>query len=42
MQATDYQDLDPKPEKTVSTMHTAAANTAHLARLLSSQGYPPA
>jgi multimeric flavodoxin WrbA len=42
MQATDYQEMDPKPEMTVSTTKTAAANTAHLARLLSSQGYPPA
>lgn len=42
MQGTDYQDLDPKPEKTTSTTRTAAANTAHLARLLASQGYPPA
>jgi len=42
MQATDYQEMDPRPEKTVSTTRTAAANTAHLARLLSSQGYPPA
>ncbi|WP_205471085.1 NAD(P)H-dependent oxidoreductase [Nocardioides sp. SYSU D00038] len=42
MQATDYQDLDPKPEKTVSTTRTAAANTAHLARVLTGQGYPPA
>lgn len=42
MQATDYQDLDPKPEKTTSTTKTAAANTAHLARILTSQGYPPA
>lgn len=42
MQTTDYQDLDPKPEKTMSTTKTAAANTAHLARLLASRGYPPA
>jgi multimeric flavodoxin WrbA len=42
MQATDYQELGPKPEKTAATTKTAAANTAHLARLLSSQGYPPA
>ena len=42
MQGTDYQDLDPKPDKTTSTTRTAAANTAHLARLLTSQGYPPA
>ncbi len=42
MQGTDYQDLEQKPEKTTSTTKTAAANTAHLATLLSSQGYPPA
>lgn len=42
MQGTDYLDLDPKPEKTTSTTRTAAANTAHLARLLAGEGYPPA
>ncbi|WP_283247783.1 hypothetical protein [Nocardioides faecalis] len=42
MQGTDYQDLDPKPEKTTATTRTAAANTAHLARLLQGAGYPPA
>jgi multimeric flavodoxin WrbA len=42
MQAIDYRDLDPKPDKTTSTTSTAAANTAHLARLLTNQGYPPA
>jgi multimeric flavodoxin WrbA len=42
MQGTDYQDLEQKPEKTSSTTKTAAANTAHLSRLLTSQGYPPA
>jgi multimeric flavodoxin WrbA len=42
MQATDYRDLDSKPDKTMSTTRTAAANTAHLARLLTTQGYPPA
>ncbi|UDY25007.1 flavodoxin family protein [Nocardioides sp. Kera G14] len=42
MHTTDYQDLDPKPEKTTSTTKTAAANTAHLARLLASDAYPPA
>jgi multimeric flavodoxin WrbA len=40
MQGTDYLDLDPKPEKTVSTTRTAAANTVHLARLLAGRGYP--
>jgi len=42
MHTTDYQELDPKPEKTRSTTRTAATNTAHLARLLTSRGYPPA
>ena len=41
MHATDYQDLDPKPDKTTSTTKTAAANTAHRARLLAGNGYPP-
>lgn len=40
MQAVDYQDLDGKPEKTAQTTKTAAANTAHLARLLRAQPYP--
>jgi multimeric flavodoxin WrbA len=40
MQATDYQDLDETPEKTAATTTTAAANAAHLARLLKSQEYP--
>ena len=42
MQATDYQDLDPSPETTTATTKTAAANTAHLARLLKEHPYPPA
>ncbi|MEZ0578080.1 flavodoxin family protein [Nocardioides sp. MH1] len=42
MQGTDYNDLDETPEKTASTTKTAAANTAHLARLLKESGYPPA
>jgi multimeric flavodoxin WrbA len=42
MGATDYQELDPRPEKTQSTTKTAAANTAHLAHLLLDNGYPPA
>ena len=42
MHTTDYNDLDEAPEKTASTTKTAAANTAHLARLLKADGYPPA
>jgi multimeric flavodoxin WrbA len=40
MQATDYQDLDSTPEKTATTTTTAAANAAHLARLLKNEEYP--
>ncbi len=40
MQGTDYQDLDPRPEKTQATTATLAANAAHLARLLKDSGYP--
>ncbi len=40
MQGTDYQDLDPRPEKTVETTRTLAANAAHLARLLKDSPYP--
>lgn len=40
MQATDYQDLDQTPEKTAGTTTTAAANAAHLARLLKNEEYP--
>lgn len=40
MQAVDYQDLEQKPDKTKQTTKTAAANTAHLARLLKAQPYP--
>lgn len=40
MQATDYNDLDPAPEKTQTTTRTAARNAAHLATLLSSTPYP--
>lgn len=40
MGSTDYQDLDEKPEKTIQTTKTLAANTAHLARLLKMQNYP--
>jgi multimeric flavodoxin WrbA len=41
MGSTDYQDLDPKPEKTQQTTRTLAANAAHLARLLKESTYPP-
>ena len=42
MQTTDYQDLDPEPEKTASATVTAVANAVHLARLLKGSAYPPA
>jgi multimeric flavodoxin WrbA len=41
MQATDYKDKDPRPEKTAQTTKTLAANAAHLARLLAGSPYPP-
>ncbi|MEN8674032.1 NAD(P)H-dependent oxidoreductase [Nocardioides sp.] len=40
MQGTDYQDLDPAPEKTTGTTATAARNAAHLAALLKGSPYP--
>lgn len=40
MQAVDYKDKDPRPEKTAQTTRTLAANAAHLARLLKSRPYP--
>jgi multimeric flavodoxin WrbA len=40
MQATDYKDKEPRPEKTQQTTRTLAANAAHLARLLKQQQYP--
>lgn len=42
MQSTDYQDLDPEPEKTAATTATLAGNAAHLATLLKAAPYPPA
>jgi hypothetical protein len=42
MQATDYKDKQPRPEKTAQTTKTLAANAAHLARLLRDAPYPPA
>lgn len=40
MGSTDYQDLPETPEATASATKTAAANAAHLARLLESTAYP--
>lgn len=40
MHGTDYNDLDETPEATAAALTTAAANTAHLARLLRSAAYP--
>ena len=40
MHTVDYKDLDETPEKTASATATAAANAAHLARLLRREGYP--
>ncbi|WP_375489598.1 flavodoxin family protein [uncultured Jatrophihabitans sp.] len=41
MHGTDYQDLDETPAGTASTTKAAAANAAHLARLLRADNYPP-
>ena len=41
MHGTDFKDLDQTPDGTASTTVTAAANAAHLARLLRGNGYPP-
>jgi hypothetical protein len=41
MQTTDYQDVEPEPEKTASATTTAVANAVHLARLLKASAYPP-
>jgi multimeric flavodoxin WrbA len=40
MQTTDYRDLDPSPEETVSATTSAVANAVHLARLLRADAYP--
>jgi multimeric flavodoxin WrbA len=40
MGSTDYKDLPETPESTASATKTAAANAAHLARLLESAEYP--
>jgi multimeric flavodoxin WrbA len=42
MQAVDYKDKQPRPEKTAQTTATFAANCAHLARLLRESPYPAA
>jgi len=42
MHGTDYKDLDSTPEKVAQSTMTAAANAAHLARLLREQRYPAA
>lgn len=39
MQATDYQDKDPRPEKTTQTTEVLASNSVHLARLLRTENY---
>ena len=41
MSGTDYKDLDSTPETVARTTRTLAANAAHLARLLGTEGYPP-
>jgi multimeric flavodoxin WrbA len=41
MHGTDYRDLDEPPDGTAATTRTAAANAAHLARLLAASAYPP-
>lgn len=40
MQGVDYKDLDTTPEKVAQATETAAANAAHLARLLRADAYP--
>ncbi|QMU95942.1 flavodoxin family protein [Microbacterium esteraromaticum] len=40
MQKTDYKDLPETPEKVAQSITTAAANAAHLARMLKGTGYP--
>jgi multimeric flavodoxin WrbA len=39
MGSVDYQDLEEKPKKTISTTKTLAVNTAHLAKLLKANPY---
>jgi multimeric flavodoxin WrbA len=40
MHATDYEDKQPRPEKTAGATRAAARNAVHLARLLSDAPYP--
>lgn len=40
MQSTNYVDLDRMPDKVASTLSMAAANAAHIARMLRQQRYP--
>lgn len=40
MHTVDYNDLDETPEAPLQTLRTAAANGAHLARLLTAEPYP--
>ena len=40
MQSTDFKDLDEVPDKVQETAAMVARNAAHLARLLSPDGYP--
>jgi multimeric flavodoxin WrbA len=40
MQSVDYKDHDSPPDETASATASAAANAAHLARLLKSNSYP--
>lgn len=42
MQAVDYKDRTPTPEKTAATTRTLALNAAHLAGLLAASPYPAA
>jgi hypothetical protein len=37
---TDYKDLDKIPDPVATTMSTMTAHAAHLARLLTANGYP--
>jgi hypothetical protein len=41
MQGVDYKDHETSPEATASANKSVASNTAHLARLLKEQPYPP-
>lgn len=41
MQKVDYADAGPKPDTTGAATKTLAANSAHLARLLTAEPYPP-